>query len=170
MPVSWVQLFVAQVLCNRVAVEPAVLSARVTSAQSKVTVSGQVSLYQSERPVAPLGAVKVCAIELSPFVALVLPSCAQNAPPWQPALITVSEAPEEVQPLKLPVSKSPFTIPPPGGGVPVTVSATGVVREPEMAVPVTVMVELPVAAPELTVAQSRPVRSMCNPANVARLR
>src|SRR6266436_2051266 len=37
-------------------------------------------------------------------------------------------------------------MPPPGGGVAVTVSATGVVCEPEMAVPVTVMVELPVAA------------------------
>jgi len=42
-------------------------------------------------------------------------------------------------------------MPPPGGGVAVTVNATGVVCEPEMAVPVTVMVELPVAAPGSTV-------------------
>src|SRR5258708_8811038 len=66
-----------------VAVVPAVLSLSVANAQSYVTVSGQVSLYQTVKPVAPLGAVKVWEMVLSPLVGVVLPSRAQKVPLWQ---------------------------------------------------------------------------------------
>jgi len=67
-------------------------------------------------PVAPFGAVKVCATVLSPLVGVVAPSRAQYVPPWQPELITVSEAPVAVQPESVPVSNPPLMMPPLGGG------------------------------------------------------
>ena len=55
------------------------------------------------------GAVNVCAIELSPFVAPVVPSSAACVPPCAP-LATTDVDPAVVQPLRSPVSKSPLVI------------------------------------------------------------
>ncbi|WP_329056235.1 hypothetical protein OG738_21795 [Amycolatopsis sp. NBC_01488] len=49
------------------AVVPVVLSRRVAVAQSEVTVSGQVTEYQKDSCVEPLGAVKFCAIDEEPL-------------------------------------------------------------------------------------------------------
>jgi hypothetical protein len=136
---------VAHALGKTAVLVPVVLSFSVASAQSYVMVSGQVSLYQNDRPVAPVGAVKVCEMVLSPFVAVVPPSRAQKAPPWQPAPMTDSEAPVGVHPASVPVSKPPFVIPDPGGvgDDEVTVIDSDTVWAPESAVPWTVAVAVP---------------------------
>src|SRR5258708_8780713 len=120
-----------------VAVLPAVLSLSVANGQSYVTVSGQVSLYQTLKVLTPLGAVKVWEMVLSPLVGVVLPSSAQKVPLWQPALTTVSDAPAAVQPLSVPVSKPPFTIPSPPGAVTVTVTVVVCVTVPSVPLTVT---------------------------------
>ena len=60
----------------------------------------------------PLGAVNVWLMVESPLVGLVEPSLAQKLPLWQPLLMTVSEAPDAVHPVRLLLSKPPFVIPP----------------------------------------------------------
>jgi hypothetical protein len=112
-----------------------------------VTVSGQVSLYQKESPVVPAGAVKVCETELSPFVGFALPSSAHQIPPWQPEFVTDSNAPAVVQPDSVPVSKPPFTTPPPP--LEVTVRATVVACVALVPVPVTVSEYEPAAAEDV---------------------
>ena len=96
-------------------------------------------MYQKESPVDPVGAVKVCAIELSPLVAAVLPARAQPAPLWQPAETALTEAPEVVQPVN-PLSKPPLVMPEPPPVVPETVRATVVVCDIVPSVPVIVRV------------------------------
>ncbi len=55
-------------------VVPAVLSCSVAVAQSYVTVSGQMFLYQNDTFVLPAGAVNVCEMLESPLVGLVPPT------------------------------------------------------------------------------------------------
>jgi hypothetical protein len=87
------------------------------------------------------GTVKVWAIDESPLVGEVEPSCAHQVPPWQPLLTAVSLAPLAVQPASEPCSKSPLTMaPPPPPPALVTVSVTVAVCEPLVAVPLTVSV------------------------------
>ncbi len=70
---SSVHAFVVHVFGSTVVVVPVVVSLSVTVAQSYVTVSGQVILYQSVSWEVPEGAVKLWVIVLAPFVGLVLP-------------------------------------------------------------------------------------------------
>ena len=69
-----------QVFPKMVRVVPAVLSLRVTVAQSKVTVSSHVFLYQKLRVEPPEGAVNVCAKLLS-VVGFDEPASAHCEPP-----------------------------------------------------------------------------------------
>src|SRR2546421_8663200 len=109
--VAWTQAaLVAQNLATGVAVEPLVLSFRLTVAQSYVRVSGQVILYQSERVAAPVGAVNVCASVESPLVGVPAPAIAADAPVWEIELMEV--VPVLVQPVR-PSSKPPLVIPTP---------------------------------------------------------
>src|SRR5260221_2969476 len=116
-------------------------------------VSGQVSLYPSEIPVVPLGAVKVCVMVLSPLVGVVAPIWAHQLPPWQPELTAVSEAPEEVQPESEPASNPPLVMPPPLLAA-VTVNETLAVCVAEEPVPVTVTLYVATALPCPTVKDS----------------
>src|SRR2546429_8367624 len=59
--IAWTQAALVSQNLASVAVDPLVLSVRLTVAQSKLMVSGQVILYQSERLTAPVGAVNGCA-------------------------------------------------------------------------------------------------------------
>ena len=99
-----------QVRASRVLVEAAVLSRRVTVAQSNRTVSGQVTLYQNDSVEAPAGASKVWRIDESPLVTPVEPTCAANVPECGPLVVTLV-VPAEVQPARVPVSKPPLVIP-----------------------------------------------------------
>src|SRR5205823_12596711 len=99
-----------QVRASRVLVEAAVLSRRVTVAQSNRTVSGQVTLYQNDSVEAPAGASKVWRIDESPFVTPVEPTCAANVPECGPLVVTLV-VPAEVQPARVPVSKPPLVLP-----------------------------------------------------------
>ena len=93
-------------------------------------------MYQKVRLPPAAGAVKVCAIELSPLVGVVAPTWAAYDP-LCPPLTTELAAPLGVQPESVPVSNPPLTMPPPlAGGV--TVSETLVVCVAEVPVPVTV--------------------------------
>jgi hypothetical protein len=92
-----------------VLVVPEVLSVRVAVAQSKVTVSGQVTLYQKDSVVSPTAAVKVWKMFESPAVADVDPAMAAKFPEWAPELTIVVEAPLVDQPENDPVSNPPFT-------------------------------------------------------------
>jgi hypothetical protein len=73
-------LLVAQTFGRIVVVVPVVLSLSVAVAQSYVTVSGQVILYQNVSWLLPAGAVNVWVILESPFVGLVLPRRAAYVP------------------------------------------------------------------------------------------
>src|SRR3954464_16044045 len=81
------------------------------------------------------GAVNVCAIELSPLVAPVVPSSAACVPPCAP-LATTEVDPTGAHALRSPVSKSPLVI---GlvGVVEVTMSCGESVWEPLCPTPVT---------------------------------
>lgn len=74
-----VPLFV-QTFGNTVAVVLVVLSLRVAVAQSYVTVSGQLTLYQKVSDPPAAGEVNVCTIVLSPFVAATPPTREVNVP------------------------------------------------------------------------------------------
>jgi hypothetical protein len=76
-------------------------------------------------------------MELSPLVGEVEPAIAANVPECD-AVVMLVDAPEVVQPLKLPVSKPPFVIPP--GTIAVTVTLTVVLCVLLPSVPVTVTV------------------------------
>jgi hypothetical protein len=65
-----------QVGASGVVVVPPVLSLRVAVAQSKLTVSGQVTLYQKDSVVSPAAAVKVWMMFESPAVGDVDPAMA----------------------------------------------------------------------------------------------
>ncbi len=101
--------------------------------------SGHVILYQNEIPVAPLGAVNVCATELSPFVAAVLPALAHSVPPWQPLVTRLLAAPDCVHPVN-PLSNPPLVMPLPPPPLVVTVSETFVECVAVPSVPVSVSV------------------------------
>ncbi|TME25140.1 MAG: hypothetical protein E6I64_11425 [Chloroflexi bacterium] len=97
----------------------------------------QTTRYQNVSVPPAEGAVKVCAIELSPLNGEVLPTRAAYVPVC--AVVDVAALPAEVQPDRLPVSKVPLLIPDGGGGA-VTVSDTVVLWLALAAVPVTVIV------------------------------
>ena len=99
-------------------------------------VSGQTTLYQKVSGPVPVGAVKVCAMLLSPLVGDVLPTIAADVPEWD--VVTIDLAPAPVQQLKLPVSNPPFTTP--GPPAQFTVSVTVVLWVADVPVPVTVIV------------------------------
>ncbi len=101
-----------QVLGRTVVVLPVVLSFSVAVAQSWLTVSGQVTLYQKDSWLLPVGAVKVCLIDDAPLVGDVEPSSAAYVPLWGPDVVTPVAGPLAVQPDRVPVSKPPLTIPP----------------------------------------------------------
>src|SRR5690242_6886682 len=98
-----------------------VLSLSVAVAQSNVTVSGQVTLYQKLSVPLPLGTVKVWLMLLSPLVGEDEPASPEKLPECAVLLIEVA-APEVVQPEKVPVSKPPLVMPPPPEDVTVTVT------------------------------------------------
>ena len=98
------------VRASRVLVEAAVLSRRVTVAQSNCTVSGQVTLYQKDSVEAPVGASKVWRTDESPLVMFAEPTMAANVPECGP-LVVMLVVPAEVQPARVPVSKPPLVIP-----------------------------------------------------------
>jgi hypothetical protein len=77
----------------------------------------------------------------------VLPSSAHDVPPWQPEFVTDSDAPTAVQLDSVPVSKPPFTMPPPL--VEVMVSATVVECVALVPVPVIVSEYEPAAAEDV---------------------
>ena len=62
--------------------------------------------YQKESVLAPAGRVKVCTIELSPLVGLVLPFRAAKAP--ECGVVTTDVVPVLVQGETDPLSKPPF--------------------------------------------------------------
>jgi hypothetical protein len=99
-----------QVGASGVVVVPPVLSLRVAVAQSKLTVSGQVTLYQKDSVVSPTAAVKVWEMLESPAVADVAPAMAAKFPECTPDDTIVVEAPLVDQPENVPVSNPPFTI------------------------------------------------------------
>src|SRR2546430_17610377 len=68
------------VLASRVVVVPAVLSRSVAVAQSKVTVSVQMTRYQKGSVPPAAGAVNVWATELSPLNGEVVPTLADAGP------------------------------------------------------------------------------------------
>src|SRR5260370_24839597 len=110
-------------------------------------VPGQCTWYQSESVPPLAGATNVCAMELS-APGLVLPTCAAHAPVCE--VETTLVVPVELQPLRLPVSKSPLTMGLlPGGGV--TLSETPVLCLAEGAVPVTVREYEPVGVVDAAV-------------------
>src|SRR2546423_14959628 len=78
--IAWTQAALVSQNLASVAVDPLVLSVRLTVAQSKLMVSGQVILYQSERLTAPVGAVDVCATGGSPSGGAPAPSTARDGP------------------------------------------------------------------------------------------
>src|SRR5712692_3867607 len=92
----------------------------------------------------PVATVNVCTILLSPLVGAVPPICAAYVPECAP-LLTTAVVPDGVQPVGLPVSNPPLTMPPVTGAVTVSVNVAEC-GPPLAAVPVTMMVELPVAA------------------------
>src|SRR5262249_37452063 len=100
-----------QVLANTVDVVPVVLSFNVAVAQSQVTSSGQLRLYQNDSCEAPDPAVKVWESFESPLVGLVEPSSAAGVPEWV-GLDSIDVVPEGAQPVKSPFSKPPLTIVP----------------------------------------------------------
>src|SRR5262249_39347539 len=102
------------VLASGVVVVPVVVSVSVAVAQSNWTVSGQVTLYQKDSWVEPLGTPKLCLIEESPLVGAVEPRRAAKRPVCGPEVVR-AVVPEAVQPLRLPASKPPFVIPTGGG-------------------------------------------------------
>src|SRR5207247_8800093 len=104
-------------------------------------VSGQVILYQSERLMAPVGAMNVCASVESPMVGVPAPAIAEDAPEWEIELMEV--VPVLVQPAR-PFSKPPLVIPTTTG--PRMVSWMVVVWVVVALVPRIVRVEVPGAA------------------------
>jgi hypothetical protein len=144
-------LFV-HVFASIVVAAPVAVSISVAVAQSYDTVSVQTTLYQKLRVPPADGAVNVCEMEASPRKGLVLPTRAAYVPPWPP--VTTAFAPVDVQPLSVPVSKSPFTMLDEVAAVMVTLTVVACVAE---AVPVTVKVYVPAAAvPALTVSVDDP--------------
>src|SRR5438132_3933265 len=87
-----------QVFASMVVVVPVVLSRSVAVAQSKVTVSVQTTRYQKVSVPPVEGAANVCAIELSPLNADVLPILADQDP--------VCEVPEMAVALPMLVHRS----------------------------------------------------------------
>ena len=92
-------------------------------------------MYQNDSVVTPDGTVKVWLIDESPLVGNVEPSCAAYVPACGLDVV-VAVVPADVQPDRLPNSKSPFVRPPPDGAV--TVSVYVVLCVAEAPVPVTV--------------------------------
>src|SRR5947208_16565225 len=119
--IAWTQAALVSQNLASVAVDPLVLSVRLTVAQSKLMVSGQVILYQSERLAAPVGATNVCASVESPLVGVRAPAIAEMAPLWEVELREV--VPVLVQPRR-PASQPPPVIRIPAG--PTHASGTGV--------------------------------------------
>src|SRR6266550_3919910 len=101
------------VRASRVAVVPAVLSRRVAVAQSYVTLSVQTTRYQNVSVPPAAGALKVCATELSPLNAEVLPTRAEAVPLW--VVADVPALPVTVHPVSA-LSNPPFVMPEGGGG------------------------------------------------------
>jgi hypothetical protein len=99
-----------QVFGKIVLVVPVVLFLSVAVAQSKVTVSGQVTLYQKVSVVPPL-AVNVWAMLELPLVGDVAPARAAKLPECCPEEAIEVAAPLVVQPENVPVSKPPLTGP-----------------------------------------------------------
>src|SRR6267143_635381 len=102
-----------QVLASMVAVVPAVLSRSVAVAQSKVTVSVQTTRYQNVSVPPAAGALNVCANELSPLNAEVLPTLAAAVPVCE--VVDVAVVPVPVHPVS-PLSNPPFVMTDGGGG------------------------------------------------------
>src|SRR6266550_2157281 len=102
------------VLASRVVVVPAVLSRSVAVAQSKVTVSVQMTRYQKVSVPPAAGTLNVCATELSPLNGEVLPTLAAQEPVCEVSDVAV--LPTLVHPERLPVSKPPLVMPLGGGG------------------------------------------------------
>jgi hypothetical protein len=130
-------LLLVQVFARIVEVVLVVLSLSVAVAQSKVTVSGQVTLYQKLSVPEPLGTVNVWLMELSPLVGVFAPASPEKLPEW--AVLLIEVVPVTVQPEKLPVSKPPLVMPPPPPED-VTVTVTVVLCVALPSVPVTVTV------------------------------
>src|SRR3954451_20947566 len=104
---------------------------------SYVSVSVQCGWYQNVRRELPLGIATDCASVLFPFTAVVDPICAEEPPLCAVLLIRGRKAPLAVQPLSVPVSKPPLTMP---CAAAVTVRLTVVVCVVVVPVPVTVIV------------------------------
>lgn len=95
-------------------------------------------MYQNESCPPADGAVNVCAMLESPFVGFVLPTRAAYAPLCPPATTDAVPA-DVVQPLKVPVSKPPLTIPL-LAAVTVTETAVLCIAPLPLSIPVTVTV------------------------------
>src|SRR5215469_7923248 len=89
---------------------PVVLSVKVAVAQSNVTVSGQVTLYQNVRVLLPAGTMNAWAMLESPLVGVFSPAWAAKEPECCPEDTIEVAAPLVVQPEKSPVSKPPLVI------------------------------------------------------------
>src|SRR5579859_267711 len=103
---------VAQVLGSTVLVVAVVLSFRVAVAQSWLTVSGQVTLYQNDRVALPAGAVKVWVSDEVPLVGLAEPRIAAYVPLCGLLVVTEQTAacPPQLQPVRVPGGVSRYTI------------------------------------------------------------
>jgi len=128
-------------LVSTVVVVPVVLSLSVAVAQSYVTVSGHVMLYQKDSVPVPDGALNFCEIVESPLVGEVEPNIAANEPECGPELVTPA-VPVEVQPDKVPVSNPPLMMPPLLAGLTVQLNEA-LPWAPVVSVAVTTALEVP---------------------------